>query len=119
MRALIPTTVGCVVIALGLTTNAAAAPAVPTTYRAHDYAGGQAMSVLPPGENGLVTADQAAAFEATGQRPPASQDQLGKYKNLLYGYPSLTDAGLGQFFDDESFGVKPSQSTRTEGPGAG
>ena len=119
MRALIPTTVGCVIIALGLTTNAAAAPAVPTTYRAHDYANGQAMSVLPPGENGLVTADQAAAFEATGQRPPNSQDQLGKYANLLYGYPSLTDAGLSQFFDDESFGVKPGQITRTEAPEAG
>ncbi len=58
------------------------------TYRQHDYADGQARYVLPPGENGLVNAQQALAFEATGQRPPHSQDQLGQYSNLLYGYPS-------------------------------
>jgi hypothetical protein len=32
----------------------------PPTYRAHDYAHGQAMSILPPGENGLVNAAQLA-----------------------------------------------------------
>ncbi len=74
------------------------------------------VSILPPGENGLVNATDAAQFEANGTRPPNSQDQLGKYANLLYGYPKLTDATLGKYYDDESFGVKPADITRTETP---
>jgi acyl-homoserine lactone acylase PvdQ len=85
-------------------------------YRAGDYAHGRAMSILPPGENGAVTTAQLAAFELTKARPPYSQDQLGKYENLLYGYPSLTDDKLGKYFDDESFGVRPSDIIRTEAP---
>jgi len=92
----------------------AAAAGVPNGYRANDYADGQAMSILPPGENGLVNATDLALFETTQQRPAASQDQLGKYANLLYGYPSLTDASLGNYFDDESFGVKAADVVRTE-----
>jgi acyl-homoserine lactone acylase PvdQ len=102
---------------------AGAAPARPIgpapTYRAHDYAHGQAMSILPPGENGLVTAAQFAQFEATGQRPPNSQDQLGKYAGLLYGYHRLTDSTLTKFYDDESFGVRTADITRVEQPEAG
>ncbi|TAM91811.1 MAG: penicillin acylase family protein, partial [Jatrophihabitans sp.] len=97
-----------------------AATAVPDTgYRANDYADGQAMSILPPGENGLVNAVDAVDYSLFQQRPAASQDQLGKYQNLLYGYPSLTDATLSQYFDDESFGVPPGQVTRVEQPGPG
>jgi acyl-homoserine lactone acylase PvdQ len=97
----------------------ASGDAVSTTYRADDYANGQAMSILPPGENGLVNATDATLFEALGQRPAASQDQLGKYSSLEYGYPSLTDATLGSYYDDESFGVAPGQVTRTETPESG
>jgi acyl-homoserine lactone acylase PvdQ len=89
------------------------------TYRAHDYAHGQAMSILPPGENGLVTAAQLAQYEATGQRPPNSQDQLGKYAGLLYGYRHLTDASLPKYYDDESFGVRTADITRVEHPETG
>ncbi|HVT63794.1 MAG TPA: penicillin acylase family protein [Mycobacteriales bacterium] len=85
-------------------------------YRAGDYAHGQAMSILPPGENGTVTAAQIAAFELTKARAPHSQDQLGKYENLLYGYPTLTDDKLGKYYDDESFGVRPSDVIRREEP---
>ncbi|HET8559028.1 MAG TPA: penicillin acylase family protein [Marmoricola sp.] len=85
-------------------------------YRVHDYADGQAMSILPPGENGQVSATDAAKFETTGERPPYSQDQLGKYSGLLYGYGSLTDATLGRYYDDESFGVRPGDVVRTERP---
>jgi hypothetical protein len=77
--------------ATGAITGASLAP----TYRANDFADGDASSILPPGENGLVNPVQAAAFETAGQRPPASQDQLGKYAGLLYASPGLTDAGLG------------------------
>ncbi|HYZ53313.1 MAG TPA: penicillin acylase family protein [Streptosporangiaceae bacterium] len=100
--------------------SAAAAPsgsaAPPPTYRANDYGGGQILSINPPGENGLVNAGQLAQYELTGQRPPASQDQLGPYASLLYGYPSLTDATLGRYYTDESFGIPPGDITRTERP---
>jgi acyl-homoserine lactone acylase PvdQ len=102
-----------------LSPTAAATASVSTAYRADDYADGQAMSILPPGENGLVNAADAVKFELLGQRPPNSQDQLGKYAGLLYGYPSLTDQTLSQYYDDESFGVPPGQVTRTEHPGTG
>ncbi len=85
-------------------------------YRAGDYAHGRAMSILPPGENGTVNAAQIAAFELDKSHAPYSQDQLGKYENLLYGYPHLTDARLGDYYDDESFGVRPSDIIRAEEP---
>ncbi|HET7071695.1 MAG TPA: penicillin acylase family protein, partial [Nocardioides sp.] len=85
-------------------------------YRRHDYADGRARYVLPPGENGLVNATDALAFETTKQRPANSQDQLGQYAGLLYGYPHLTNATLGRYFNDESFGVRPKDITRTETP---
>jgi acyl-homoserine lactone acylase PvdQ len=77
------------------------------------------MSILPPGENGLVTTSDALSFESTGQRPPNSQDQLGKYSDLLYGYPSLTDSTLDNYYVDESFGVRSADVTRTERPETG
>ena len=43
------------------------------TYQAHDYARGQAMDILPAGENGLVNLPPAQALrahrEAPGQQP--------------------------------------------------
>jgi acyl-homoserine lactone acylase PvdQ len=105
------------VVAVDGPTGAATAPS--HAYRAGDYADGQAMSILPPGENGLVNAADALQFELLGKRPAGSQDQLGKYANLLYGYPSLTDATLSTYYNDESFGVRPTDVTRTETPKTG
>jgi acyl-homoserine lactone acylase PvdQ len=85
-------------------------------YRANDYAHGQAMSILPPGENGNVTLADLAAFEATGTRPTDSQAELAKYENLLYGYKHVTDANLSNYYDDESFGVPKADIVRTETP---
>src|SRR5215468_7722623 len=85
-------------------------------YRGDDFAHGQAMFILPAGENGLVNAAQLTQFEATGQRPPHSQDQLAPYENLEFGYPSLTDSALHNYYLDESFGVKPGDIIRTEHP---
>ena len=99
--------------------SAAAAGGPSTAYRANDYADGQAMSILPPGENGLANAADLAKFELTGQRPPASHDQLGKYENLLYGSASLTDSTLSNYYNDESFGVPSGGIVRTEAPAAG
>ncbi|NKQ57762.1 penicillin acylase family protein [Amycolatopsis sp. K13G38] len=97
----------------------AAADSSPPTYRAHDYGDGRVMSIDPPGENGLVDAAQLAQFELNGTRPPHSDDQLGPYAGLLYGAPSLTDATLGDYYGDESFGIAPGNVTRTEHPAAG
>ena len=69
------------------------------------------MYVLPPGENGLVNAADALKYEADGTRPPNSDDQLQQYSDLLYGSPSLTNGKLSQYFNDESFGVKPEDVT--------
>ncbi len=88
-------------------------------YRLHDYADGQALSILPPGENGLVNTTDAAAFEATQKRPAGSQDQLGKYADLLYGYQHLTDSTLSKYYLDESFGVRDKDIVRTEHPEPG
>src|SRR5690348_2379363 len=110
--------------AVALTT--AGAPALAATgpggfslrpvYQADDFAHGQAMFILPAGENGLVNAAQLAQFEATGQRPPHSQDQLAPYENLEFGYPSLTDSTLGKYYLPESFGVQAGQIISAERP---
>jgi acyl-homoserine lactone acylase PvdQ len=115
-----------VAIGLAIVVTAASAPALGATgtggfslqptYQAKDYAHGQAMFILPAGENGLVNATQLAKFEKTGQRPPYSQDQLAPYENLEFGYRSLTDSTLHNYYLDESFGVRPGQIISTEHP---
>lgn len=112
--------------AMAVALSTAAAPAVAANgpggfslrpvYQADDFSRGQAMFILPAGENGLVNAAQLAQFEATGKRPPHSQDQLAPYENLEFGYRSLTDSALHKFYLDESFGVKPGQIIATEHP---
>ena len=106
-----------VFVAASWPSEAATAPS--HAYRADDYADGQAMNILPPGENGLVNVADAAKFELLKQRPPNSDDQLGQYANLLYGYPSLTDSTLSTYYNDASFGVQPGDITRTEAPETG
>jgi acyl-homoserine lactone acylase PvdQ len=86
------------------------------TYRADDFAAGQAMDILPAGQNGLVNLAQYQRFQKTGQRPPHSQDQLAPYESLEFGYRSLTNSALGQYYLDESFGVRPGQIIATEHP---
>src|SRR5260370_41811682 len=86
------------------------------TYRADDFAGGQAMYILPAGENGLVNLAQLKRFFNHGVRPKFSQDQLAPYENLEFGYPSLTDSTLGNFYLAASFGRKPAQATRPHHP---
>ena len=104
-----------VAIALGLTAPPAlAAPGTAgysprPTYRADDFAAGQAMDILPAGENGLVNEAQFKRFEKTGARPPHSQDQLAPYENLEFGYRSLTSSALSQYYLDESFGIRRGQ----------
>ena len=112
------TTAALAAVVVG-TSGTAQASGQATDYRHDDYADGQAMYILPPGENGLVNATDALKFEANGTRPPQSDDQLQQYSDLLYGSSSLTNGKLTQYFNDESFGVKPADVTRTETPGEG
>ena len=83
----------------------AAGSATQPTYRANDY--GNMLNILPPGQNGLVTSQDALQFEASGTRPAHSNDQYPLYQDLLYGYHGLQDSGLTNFYKDASFGVKP------------
>lgn len=101
-------------------TAQAAGPSEPShAYRSGDYADGRAMAILPPGENGLTTAADALKFETTKAHPANSDDQLGKYNDLLYGYPKLTDSTLSNYYLDESFGVRSSDIVRIEAPESG
>lgn len=108
---------------LGLTVALAGGDAVGAAppsqgYRAGDYADGRAMNILPPGANGLVSPLDLPAY-LLGKRPKNSQDQLDKYKNLLYGRDTVTDATLGDYYNDASFGVKPGDVVRTDKPAPG
>ena len=85
-------------------------------YQLNDASGGNVLSILPPGENGLVNASDAALFEASGTRPAGSQDQFGPYANLLYGAQGLSDSQLSHYYNDESFGIPPGGIVRTETP---
>jgi acyl-homoserine lactone acylase PvdQ len=116
VRLVFPAVVSAALIAAGSPAPGNGGFSPPPTYQAGDFAHGQARYILPPGENGLVNLAQFQRFERTGQRPPHSQDQLKPYENLEFGYPSLTDATLGRYYLDESFGVRPGQITRTEHP---
>ncbi|MGZ6827249.1 MAG: penicillin acylase family protein, partial [Mycobacteriales bacterium] len=118
---LVAATATTAALALSLGTSVAPASAATGTgpsYLKDDYSRGQVLSILPPGEHGLYSATDLAAFEALGTRPVGTQDQKAKYDALLYGAPTLTDAKLGSYYDEESFGVKPGELTRTETPRA-
>ncbi|MFE9249225.1 penicillin acylase family protein [Streptomyces sp. NPDC007088] len=92
--------------------DAAAAPAADQT----DYCAGQCSDILPPGANGSATLAEILAHKALGTQPRHAEDQLGPYDALSSGYPSLTDARLGDFFDDASFGVSAAQTESVTKP---
>src|SRR3989442_6377974 len=90
--------------AIAVALSTAAAPAVAANgpggfslrpaYQAGDFSRGRALFILPAGQNGVVNAAQPAQFDANGQRPPLSQDQLAPYQQLEFRYASLTDSPL-------------------------
>ncbi|MEA2386730.1 MAG: hypothetical protein QOJ22_904 [Thermoleophilaceae bacterium] len=88
----------------------------PGAYRENDFGGFR--NVLPPGQNGFDNAADLARFEAGGQRPAHSDDQLPLYRDLLGAYPGLTAAGIDKYFKDASFGVRPEDVERTYSPRA-
>src|SRR5581483_278460 len=86
----------------------------PQPYQANDGLGFR--NILPPGENGFDNGAQLALFEATKQRPPHNDDQLAMYRDLIYAAPNLSEADIGKYFKDESFGVKPGDVESVEHP---
>src|SRR3954462_13582151 len=93
----------------------------PTAFAApanNDYCLGQCNDILPPGESGNATLAQILANKVLGTRPAHTDDQLGKYANLVNGYTGLTNGQLSNFFNDSSFGVPANQVESTVKPRA-
>src|SRR3954449_4143782 len=92
---------------------ASAAPA-PGAYQQGDFKG--FWNVLPPGNNGVDSAPEAATFGATGQRPANWSDQLDMYRDLIYASPGLKTEDIPKDFTAARFGPKPEDIVRTETP---
>ena len=97
------------------TTVLSAAPATAAPAN-NDYCLGQCNDILPPGENGNATLTDILGNKTVSTRPAHTDDQLGKYANLVNGYSGLTNGQLSNFFDDSSFGVPASQVESTVKP---
>src|SRR4051794_29373885 len=102
------------VVALLLFAAPAFGAATPGAYQEGDFGG--FWNILPPGQNGVDSAPEAATFAASGQRPANWNDQLGMYRDLIYSTPGLSAADMPKFFKDASFGVKPEDIVSTETP---
>ena len=105
-----------VTAALALPALAGAAPPVAGGYQENDFSGGRAFNIVPPGQNGRITALDAAAFLLDGTRPPHQADQNDMYANLVYETPGLKKSQILDFFKDASFGVKLPHVERTYTP---
>jgi acyl-homoserine lactone acylase PvdQ len=107
--------VALVATSLGSTTVALAAS--PQPYGTNDFGGFR--NILPPGENGLVNANDATQFEANGTLPPHSNDQTAMYENLVYATPGLTAAQLPNYYKDATYGAQAANIERTYSPTPG
>ena len=92
------------------------ASAAAAYYNSDDYCLGQCNDILPPGENGNATLVDMLANQTLGTMPSHSDDQLGKYANLVYNYSGLTNDQVDPFFNDSSFGVPAGQVESTASP---
>src|SRR6185312_1223004 len=107
--------VAAIVCVLALAAAPGAAAQV-QPYGANDFGGFR--NILPPGQNGLDDAAQAAAFKAAGAYPPHSGDQLGMYSGLTTAVP-ITESQIPQFYKDATFGVPSGDVAGTESPEPG
>ncbi|GAA3833411.1 penicillin acylase family protein [Sphaerisporangium flaviroseum] len=108
-----------ITVASALVILALASPVVPAsaaTYTADDYCLGECADVLPPGQNGNATLVEILANQSLGTMPRHSNDQLGKYADLISGYTGLTEDQISTFFNDGSFGVPAGQVESTVSP---
>ncbi|GAA3027894.1 penicillin acylase family protein [Streptosporangium longisporum] len=93
-------------------TSGAAAVSLPPD----DYCLGECADILPPGQNGNATLAGILAHQALGTKPKHSDDQLGRYANLVSAYTGLTNEQISDFFNDASFGVPEGQVESTTSP---
>jgi acyl-homoserine lactone acylase PvdQ len=96
---------------------AATASAAVEPYGAHDAGGFR--NVLPPGETGVDNVPQFLNFTATGNTPPHWADQQPLYDGLIRAEPTLTNAGIPNYFKDATFGVPAGQVESTISPRPG
>lgn len=89
---------------------------VTATATADDFCHGQCSDIMPPGQSGQATFADLLAFMTLGTRPKHSSDTIGAYEQLIWDYPDLTDDGLGQYFNDASFGVPAGDVERVTQP---
>ncbi|MDQ3728255.1 MAG: penicillin acylase family protein [Actinomycetota bacterium] len=97
-----------ILCALVAPAGASAVPPDPGEYQENDFGGSEVFNIVGPGQNGLTTAADAAAFQFNGDRPPHQYDQQDMYANLVYNAPGLKHSKILDFFKDASFGVEPS-----------
>src|SRR5438445_2004649 len=71
------------------------------------------LSILPPGENGLVNPIRLLLAQI-GQRPAGSDDELAPYAGLLYAGGALNDQTLTTYFHPETLSVAPADVSRVE-----
>ncbi|MEA2461367.1 MAG: hypothetical protein QOH90_1544, partial [Actinomycetota bacterium] len=78
-----------------------------------------ALNVLPPGQGRHLSADEALIDQAGGGKPDMLTNQIDLYESLIKAAPDVTEATLGTFFKDESFGVLPEDVDREYSPREG
>jgi acyl-homoserine lactone acylase PvdQ len=75
-------------------------------------------TVLPPGNNGFLPASDLVGKELLNDNPPGADNQLDMYQNLIWGYPTLTDSTISEFYKNEDIGLpKDVTSSVTPEPG--
>lgn len=71
-----------------------------------------ALNILPPGQGKY----QNGPEQASGQQSPHNSDQIEPYDSMVQAAPDITEADLGKYFKDATFGVKPDDIEREYAP---
>ena len=104
---------------LSVPSHAGAAPPGAGAFRANDYGDGSVFNIVPPGQNGAITAIDATNFLTNGTRPAHQYDQNDMYASLVYKAPNLTASDILDYYKDASFGVRGADVERTYAPSCG
>ncbi len=94
-----------VAVLLALLPSAPRTSSAAGRYRGFGDTGGF-LNILPAGQQGNLNAVDTLNA-ALGPPPAHFIDQQAMYANLVHAVPGLTEAQLGAFFKDASFGVAP------------
>jgi acyl-homoserine lactone acylase PvdQ len=106
------------VLAATMSTPTQARPQAAAAPPPVDYCVGQCADIVPPGQNGNATFTDLLLFKGFGTRPPHFSDTFKPYERLVWNSQGITDEGLGQYYDDAAFGVKPGDVASTVQPRA-